>query len=124
MKYLIPQMFMVLLVTGCSCNPVTSEGLKAEIKANHREVPLTIGSWAQSVKYEIMSNIDDWQQYKGKVCSVRLFLQPDGLVRGVQSEGGDPALCAAAIAAVKNSTFLPVPKALLGQNGIPFDFKL
>lgn len=63
------------------------------------------------------------QWHEGKMCTIRLFLQPDGLVLGVKSEGGDPALCEAAIAAVKQSTFQPVPKELQRQNGILLDFK-
>lgn len=87
------------------------------------DVPQSISSWAQAVNAEIESKMYDTEQYSGKICAVRLFLQPSGLVQGAQSEGGDPALCQAAIAAVKVSTFPPVPKELQGQNGIALDFK-
>ncbi|POT98920.1 hypothetical protein C3369_17470 [Escherichia sp. ESNIH1] len=123
MKRLITLLVVALLATGCIRNPVTSEGLKADINTNHREPRPTISSWVQSVKSELMSHMDNGQWHEGKMCTIRLFLQPDGLVLGVKSEDGDPALCETAIAAVKQSTFQPVPKELQRQNGILLDFK-
>lgn len=123
MKRLIMIVALALLVSGCVKHPVKSDDLQAEIKANHREMPLAISAWAQAVKSEVEDNMHCAGQYAGKTCSVRLFLQPDGLILGAQSEGGDPALCHTAISAIKASTFPPVPKELLGQNGIVFDFK-
>jgi len=56
----------------------------------------------------IQSRFYDADLYKGKECNLRIKLAPDGLLIDVKSEGGDPALCQAAIAAAKQAR-IPKP---------------
>ncbi len=39
--------------------------------------------------------------YAGKTCTLRIKLAPDGMLLDIKPEGGDPALCQAALAAAK-----------------------
>lgn len=47
--------------------------------------------------------------YAGKECSLRLKLAPDGMLLDVRAEGGDPALCLAAVVATANASFPKPP---------------
>uniref|UniRef100_UPI000535278D cell envelope integrity protein TolA n=1 Tax=Pantoea septica TaxID=472695 RepID=UPI000535278D len=67
-----------------------------------------INSYLGQVVGAIQSRFYDADTYKGKECNLRIKLAPDGLLIDVKSEGGDPALCQAAIAAAKQA-HIPKP---------------
>lgn len=120
MKRLMTLMAVAMLATGCSNTHTAPHPARASAGFNQQ---MTVNAWAQAVRAEIESKMYGAEQYQGKICTVRLSLLHDGMVMSARSEGGDPALCQAAIAAVKVSTFPPVPKELQGQKGILLDFK-
>ncbi|WP_115765502.1 cell envelope integrity protein TolA, partial [Pantoea agglomerans] len=67
-----------------------------------------INSYMGQVVSAIQSRFYDADLYRGKTCDLRIKLAPDGLLIDVKSEGGDPALCQAAIAAAKQAR-IPKP---------------
>ncbi|HAT24029.1 MAG TPA: cell envelope integrity protein TolA, partial [Pantoea septica] len=67
-----------------------------------------INSYLGQVVGAIQSRFYDADTYKGKECNLRIKLAPHGLLIDVKSEGGDPALCQAAIAAAKQA-HIPKP---------------
>ncbi|MEB5993294.1 cell envelope integrity protein TolA [Serratia ureilytica] len=60
------------------------------------------------VQAEIQRHLKDAAIYSGQRCTLRITLAPDGLPIGVRTEGGDPALCRAAMKAVTDAR-LPKP---------------
>ncbi|EOI6419380.1 cell envelope integrity protein TolA, partial [Yersinia enterocolitica] len=60
-----------------------------------------ISGYLGQVTAAIQSKFYDADLYKGRTCNLRIKLAPDGLLIDVTQEGGDPALCQAAIAAAK-----------------------
>ncbi|BEN73208.1 hypothetical protein SMKC081_13530 [Serratia marcescens] len=60
------------------------------------------------VQAEIQRHLKDAATYSGQRCTLRITLAPDGLPIGVRTEGGDPALCRAAMKAVTDAR-LPKP---------------
>ncbi|MGP4123639.1 MAG: cell envelope integrity protein TolA [Sodalis sp. (in: enterobacteria)] len=74
-----------------------SSASRAEIDAYKAQV-----SWAISNKFYDASN------YSHRTCHLRIKLTADGLLTSINIEGGDPALCQAAVSAAKLAT-IPRP---------------
>jgi colicin import membrane protein len=62
-----------------------------------------ISGYGDQVKAAIQQKFYEDPAFSGKTCTLRMNLAPDGLLISVSSEGGDPALCQAAIAAAKSA---------------------
>ncbi|CDL45671.1 TolA protein [Escherichia coli ISC41] len=60
-----------------------------------------INNYAGQIKSAIESKFYDASSYAGKTCTLRIKLAPDGMLLDIKPEGGDPALCQAALAAAK-----------------------
>lgn len=82
-----------------------------------------VGNFVRAVAGEVKTNMHDYQQFEGKACALRMHLMPDGQLLDVKSEGGDPALCEATIAAVKASKLPAVPAELQNTGGVYMDFR-
>nr|WP_307986775.1 cell envelope integrity protein TolA [Yersinia pestis] len=67
-----------------------------------------ISGYLGQITGAIQSKFYDADLYKGRTCDLRIKLAPDGLLIDVKAEGGDPALCQAAIAAAKQAK-IPKP---------------
>lgn len=66
-----------------------------------------IKGYLNQITSAIQSKFYDADLYKGKTCNLRIKLAPDGVLISVTEEGGDPALCQAALAAAKQA---PIPE--------------
>ncbi|MCS3432053.1 TolA protein [Klebsiella sp. BIGb0407] len=57
---------------------------------------------------------------------MRIRMAPDGLLLDVKSEGGDPALCQAALAAARQAKIPKPPSKAVYEvyKNVPLDFKL
>ncbi|CAI0859441.1 cell envelope integrity inner membrane protein TolA [Serratia ficaria] len=64
--------------------------------------------YAAQLRSAIARHLNDADSYAGKRCALKIMLAPDGLLLNVQSEGGDPALCRAAVKALTHAR-LPKP---------------
>lgn len=67
-----------------------------------------IRKYALQIRSAIESNFYDIDQYTGKQCVLSIQMAPDGVILSIKSDGGDPALCRAAMKAAKK-TKLPSP---------------
>ena len=67
-----------------------------------------INNYLGQIKTAIEANFHDAALFKGLTCSLRIKLAPDGAVVDVKAEGGDPALCAAAVVAARQAR-IPKP---------------
>jgi len=84
-----------------------------------------ISNYAGQVEAAIKSRFYDYQSYIGKTCSLRIKLAPNGTLLDIQSEGGDPALCQAAIAAARQARIPKPPSQDVYEvfKNAPVDFK-
>ena len=67
-----------------------------------------INDYKNQIAAAISSRLNDKSLYTGKTCRLHIKLHTDGTVLSVESEGGDDALCQAALVAV-NQAKLPKP---------------
>lgn len=110
MKYVI--FGIIAFLTGCADK--TDVGINNDIQA-----------YTTGIRNAIIKVFEDLDSYHGRRCMLRLALNSDGSLNDVRSEGGDPALCEAAIAAVKEADLPEPPNErvyYLFQN-VPLDFK-
>ena len=56
--------------------------------------------YATQIRNAIFAEMYEPDAYKGKTCSIRISLQPDGSVNSATANDGDEKLCKAAIAAI------------------------
>ncbi|MEY8710975.1 cell envelope integrity protein TolA, partial [Mangrovibacter phragmitis] len=84
-----------------------------------------INGYASQIKSAIESKFYDSGSYAGKTCTLRIKLAPDGMLLDVQSEGGDPALCQAALAAARQAHMPKPPSQAVYEvfKNAPLDFK-
>ena len=125
-----------LAVSGChmSTNHIRQKGIKtpdaSEIKSQcesqtpqqtqERETQLWLCQAVTAIQYRFF----DADNYRGKTCDVRIR-QPEGEPPiSINVQGGDPALCAAAIEAIKqaaNAHTFPMRPAFM-KDEIPIHF--
>lgn len=68
-----------------------------------------LSRYVSQMQAAIAHNMDNWESYKGKACTVRLNLSRDALLLGAKSESGDPAFCQAILARLKTVNFPKFP---------------
>ncbi|KJG71612.1 hypothetical protein UA70_06750 [Raoultella planticola] len=67
-----------------------------------------ISGYASQIRNAIQSRLYGADLYAGKSCVLHIKLGPDGQLLDIQQEGGDPALCQAALTAAKTAR-IPKP---------------
>ncbi|EPQ1147667.1 cell envelope integrity protein TolA, partial [Citrobacter amalonaticus] len=84
-----------------------------------------ISNYAGQIKSAIESKFYDASSYAGKTCTLRIKLASDGMLLDIQSEGGDPALCQAALAAARQAKIPKPPSQAVYEvfKNAPLDFK-
>ncbi|MGS6548407.1 cell envelope integrity protein TolA, partial [Enterobacter rongchengensis] len=84
-----------------------------------------INGYAAQIKSAIESRFYDASSYAGKTCTLRIKLAPDGMLLDIKSEGGDPALCTAALAAARQAKMPKPPSQAVYEvfKNAPLDFK-
>lgn len=85
-----------------------------------------ISNYGGQIKSAIESKLYDAASYAGKTCTLRITLAPSGLLLDIKSEGGDPALCHAAISAARQARIPKPPSQAVYDifKNVPLDFKL
>ncbi len=76
--------------------------------ANGGATGADISGYAAQIKAAIQSRLYDSSLYAGKQCDLHISLAPDGKLKSIESAGGDPALCQAALTAAKTAN-IPKP---------------
>ncbi|MDN6115082.1 MAG: cell envelope integrity protein TolA, partial [Enterobacterales bacterium] len=84
-----------------------------------------ISNYAGQIQAAIESKFHTDPSFSGKVCNLRIKLASDGMLLSVTSEGGDPALCQAAVAAARMAKYPKPPSDAIYQifKNAPVDFK-
>lgn len=84
-----------------------------------------INGYLAQVRQAISNKFYDASNYSGKTCILRIKLAPDGMLISVSSDGGDPALCQAAVSAAKLAAIPrpPSPKVYEAVKNATLEFK-
>lgn len=109
-----------LVLGGCqAATPQASRSLPVEQNKtevddllaglNHQSSGSGISEYAASVAHAIQYQLFDATKWAGKACSIRIHLQPDGLLTGAEVEDGDPDFCQAALDATRKAKIPPAP---------------
>ncbi|MGT3086196.1 cell envelope integrity protein TolA, partial [Salmonella enterica] len=85
-----------------------------------------ISAYASQIRNAIQSRLYGADLYAGKSCVLHIKLAPDGLLLDVTEEGGDPALCQAALTAAKTARIPKPPSQAVYEKvkDAKLDFKL
>ncbi|MBE8971489.1 cell envelope integrity protein TolA, partial [Escherichia coli] len=85
-----------------------------------------ISGYASQIRNAIQSRLYGADLYAGKSCVLHIKLGPDGQLLDIQQEGGDPALCQAALTAAKTARIPKPPSQAVYEKikDAKLDFKL
>ncbi|MGH2336231.1 cell envelope integrity protein TolA, partial [Salmonella enterica subsp. enterica serovar Paratyphi A] len=94
--------------------------------ANGGTAGADISAYAKQIQVAIQSRLYDASLYQGKQCVLHISLAPDGSLKSITSEGGDPALCQAALMAAKTAKIPKPPSQAVYEKikDAKLDFKL
>lgn len=67
--------------------------------------------YAGEIKSAVEEHFHSASSYKGNVCTLRITLNPDGLLLGVHAESGDATLCQASVKAIQHAEIPKPPSA-------------
>ena len=76
------------------------------------------------IRQAVTEQFSGSQSYRGKSCTVRIFIQPDGMLLSAAIEKGDPEYCQAVLSAVSRAKIPPAPDKETWQTfrNAPLDF--
>lgn len=66
-------------------------------------------SYAVQIQQAVTKQLSGSQSYRGKNCTVRISIQPDGMLMSAAIEKGDPEFCQAVLSAVSHAQIPPAP---------------
>lgn len=94
--------------------------------ANGGATGADISAYAKQIQMAIQSRLYDASLYQGKRCVLHINLGPDGTLKDITSEGGDPALCQAALTAARTASIPKPPSQAVYEKikNATLDFKL
>lgn len=90
---------ILLALAGCQAHSISGPHA-ATYSSTH---PATAQAYVYSAASAIKSRFYDVNSYKGRECDLRLHQLNGQMPDSVKSEGGDPQLCEAAVAATKQA---------------------
>lgn len=65
--------------------------------------------YAAQMSHAVYEQFSDIQSYRGKKCTVRISIQPDGMLLTAATVRGDPEFCQAFLSAVSRAKIPPAP---------------
>ncbi|MXP66321.1 cell envelope integrity protein TolA [Pantoea sp. Nvir] len=98
---------------------------KGNVRKSGKSSTTDITNYAAQIQTAIQNKFYDWENYKGRTCTLRINLASDGFLIDAQAEEGDPSLCQAALVAVQQAR-IPQPPSNKVYNifkNAPLDFK-
>lgn len=116
---------VIAIVVSCSLNACAekSSAIKVSENAPFKE---QLDAQAIGIKQAIEQNLFNDPSFSGKTCTLRTQFAPDGSLLSVKSEGGDPELCSAALAAASKAKYPPFINDKMYNifKNAPIDFRL
>lgn len=109
----------VCFLAGCAqgSNVTRAESMKVTTRNND------LMHYAEALRDAVQSKMPDGD-YKGQRCTVRINMARDGMLMDAYTEGGDPALCSAALEALRKAKIPPAPtdEVYAALKNAPLDF--
>lgn len=103
----------VILLLPFLLNACTSDGNSFSQAQEHsvtrlaeQEHPL---DYAVQIHQAVTKQFSDSPSYKGKKCTVRISIAPDGLLLSAEIEKGDPEFCQDVLSAITRAKIPPAP---------------
>ena len=86
--------------------------------------PSNIHIYAAQIRQAVAAEFSDIRSWRGKKCTIRISILPDGMLMKATVEGGDTEFCQAALAAVTRAKLPPTPDKETWQvfKNSPLDF--
>jgi len=97
---------VIAILISCSLSACAQKSPTIKISEN-ATFNEQLNAQAQGIKQAIERNLINEPSFSGKTCTIRPQFAPDGLLLSVKSEGGDPKLCQAALAAASKAKYPP-----------------
>ncbi|MND10665.1 cell envelope integrity inner membrane protein TolA [compost metagenome] len=136
-----PILTLVLLITACSNHtqktnvrvmPGNDRSAEVDDLLSNLGSPTVppeyskIAVYAAQIRNAIVDKMHEPDAYKGKTCSIRISLQPDGSVNSATVKEGDAKLCKAAISAITRAKIPAAPddKTYQRVKNAALDFRL
>ncbi|WP_071838316.1 cell envelope integrity protein TolA [Klebsiella pneumoniae] len=128
-----PILTLVLLITACSNHTQKTNVRVMPGNDKSAEVDDLLGNlgsptfppehskivvYAAQIRNAIVAEMYEPDAYKGKTCSIRIYLQPDGSVNSATAKEGDAKLCKAAISAITRAKIPAAPDNETYQRGL------
>ncbi|ETS29336.1 cell envelope integrity protein TolA [Photorhabdus temperata] len=116
------------LLGGLTSNAPKQGGASAAGKGGGKKSGASnsdINNYLGQIQIAIQNKFYDPSMYRGRMCTLRIKLAPDGLLIDIKPEGGDQALCQAAVAAAKQAKIPKPPSKEIYEvfKNAPIDFK-
>ncbi|ERT11986.1 cell envelope integrity protein TolA [Photorhabdus temperata] len=116
------------LLGGLTSNAPKQGGASAAGKGGGKKSGASnsdINNYLGQIQIAIQNKFYDPSMYRGRMCTLRIKLAPDGLLIDIKPEGGDQALCQAAVAAAKQAKIPKPPSKEVYEvfKNAPIDFK-
>lgn len=117
-------LILPLLLIACSNPPVKTASSTTPNNASSASVDDLLGdlqpgakatqktkasAYAAQIHSVIVKKIPPAEAYKGKVCTIRISLQRNGIVDNATPEAGDEEFCRMLISAITQTQFPPAP---------------
>lgn len=68
-----------------------------------------IQSYAAQIQQAVTAEFSDIKSWRGKECTIRTSISPEGMLMKAEAENGDPDFCQAALAALTRAKLPPAP---------------
>ena len=103
----------VLLLLPFLLNACTSDGKSVSQAQEHSVTRLAEQEqnqdYAAQIHQAVIEQFSDRSSYKGKKCTVRISIAPDGLLLSAEIEKGDPEFCQDVLSAITRAKIPPAP---------------
>jgi len=116
---------VIAIIVSCTLSACAKKAPEIKIPKN-ATFSQQLNAQAKGIKQAIEHNLVNDPSFSGKSCTLRTHFAPDGLLLSVKSEGGDPELCSAALAAASKAKYPPFinDKMYNAFKNVPIDFRL
>ncbi|EOT7376589.1 TPA: protein TolA [Enterobacter cloacae] len=82
-------------------NPAQTPFVTSQAQLNKNQI------YAAQISHAVSEHFSDIQSYRGKKCTVRISIQPDGMLLSAATEKGDSKFCLAFLSALSRANIPP-----------------
>lgn len=103
-------LLLPFLLSACAGDSIRQQPpLPDELWGMGQAEPDRNQSYAVQIYQAVTEQFSERQSYRGKDCTIRISIQPDGMLLSAAIEKGDPEFCQAILSAVSRAKIPPAP---------------